>query len=342
MKTHSETGETVAADKPLPEGFSARTDFDAGTIAISKDGVSVTISKGSFAAVANALNDLWPEGAPSLEPGAALTVTDGFTGRSASLPASALSDAAAVLSAFVVKPVPVAEQEPAAQPEEAAEAVEASGEGKAPVVTRKRARQPAPAPVRQAAAPEKRTKAAVDKAQPAQEAAVPEEVPAPEPVPAAEPELAAKPARRPKPASAARAKAKAAPKRKARKPRSRPVVLHVHEAPAWYQALKKRIEVDDGVGGTAVMVKRALALDPKAKDHVKSQAKDERKATGWGYELLSGGKHVAWIIASDEEMLVLTDIVGNPDYKPSKHKLVGGLASRLTASILPKFIEQNS
>jgi len=336
MKTHSETGEDIAADKPLPEGFSARTDFAAGTVAVTRDGVSVTISKGSFAAVANALNDLWPDGAPGLEPGATLTVSDGFTGRTTSLAAHALYDTAAVLAAFVIKPALTAEQE-TAPPEASAETVD---EGKAAVRTRKRAKQPAPAPVRQAAAAEKPSKP-VETKQPVEEAAVAVEAPAPEPV--AEPvlETAPAPVKAVKARAAAKPKAKAAPRRKKRKTRSRPVALHVHEAPAWYQALKKTIEVDDGVGGTAVMVKRALALDPKAKDHVKSQAKDESKATGWGYELLADGKHVAWIIAADSEMFVLTDVVGNPNYKPSKHKLIQGLASRLTASILPSFIEQN-
>lgn len=331
MKRPTKKGSGLPEEKPLPQGFSARSDFDTGSVTISKGKESVSIGMGSYASVANLLHELWPDPAPSLAPGATLMISDGFSGKSTSVLVSALSDAAAVLKAFVVKgdePAAVAPakakvpSKKAAPPEPpAAVAGIQQEEGKASVVTRKRAKKPAAAPSRSKAS-------AAPKEEPKRETAPPAAAkpatgkPAAKATPAAKPKSPAKP----KPAASAKPASKATAKS-----------MPAQETPAWFAAFKKHLEADDGSGGVAELVKCGLVMDPERVNHVRGKAKDDREATGWGYEVLSGGKHVAWVIAADHDKLIVTDVVGDPEYVPSKHKQMAGVMARLTAIVMPKF-----
>lgn len=319
MVKHSKTDDGAKGPATLPKGYSFSPGAAAGTGDIAMGGGKVGIAASSYDSVSNVLNGLWPEGTPSLRPGATLVITDGFTGRSASVLASALPDVVAVLNAFVV-----AEESPAAD-QAASETAVRQEEGKAAVRTRKREGKPAPAPARQPKAAAAKADAPV--AAPPPEAP-PEVVAAPAPAAAAAPAPAVR-----KSAPKAKGKAKAKPRAKAA------VSLKAHEMPEWFVPFGNKVKVDDGQGGTANLVKCGLQLDTGRVNHVKGRSKNPDKATGWGYEVLSGGKRVAWIIAAAPDKLVVTDVVGDPAYVPSKHKHLDGVSSRLTAIVMPKFFE---
>lgn len=83
----------------LPSQFTAVTNFDTETVEIEgPDGNSAVIALGSFASVANILATFSGEHAETLAPGSTLRIEDTFSGRSTTITASSISDAAAAIS----------------------------------------------------------------------------------------------------------------------------------------------------------------------------------------------------------------------------------------------------
>lgn len=137
-----------------------------------------------------------------------------------------------------------------------------------------------------------------------------------------------------KAAAKKKAEPKATPKAKAAPPPEKPVP---NDVPAWFRELPKQITADDGRGGSVELVRRRLALEGPSSDRVKSRSDGTEEDTAWGYEVISAGRHVAWVIANRPERLIVTGVVGDPGYSPSSHKNLTGVTSRLTAIVMPKF-----
>jgi len=55
--------------------------------------------------------------------------------------------------------------------------------------------------------------------------------------------------------------------------------------------------------------------------------------SAWGYEVLAGKTHVAWVIAQDPRTFILT---GALDLPPSTHRVIEGAMARIAASVMPK------
>lgn len=107
------------------------------------------------------------------------------------------------------------------------------------------------------------------------------------------------------------------------------------DMPSWLAALDDTYHRDYGEGISLDLVRaRILLEEPKSRNVTgRAGAKDEPAA--WGYEVISDGRHVAWVIAESERSFVIT---GVPDYEPSVHRVIPGLIARLSVSVLPRVL----
>lgn len=292
----------LASEHRLPDVFKARTNEDAGTVELRKPnhrGVDVAIA--SFQSVANLLNTFAQDGEPSLDPGATITISDSFSGRSITITANTFVDAAAVFHAFVVKKGRYKPQTEAPSEEESGattrEEPKAKSRSKAADAAKPAATVAAderPAAVAAAKAPDKKP-SPEKKAAPAEqrkgEAAATQAKPA---------------AKKPSPAVVAETSAGGAP-----------AVAKGSLAgfPEWAKKSLKAEYADD-VWGFKLLA-TPVALDKENGHNVLGRDDGKAEHRGHGYELTIGGKHAGWVVAESESAFHLTGI---ENYETTKHR----------------------
>lgn len=274
----------LASENKLPAAFKAKTNEDAGTVELRRPNhrpVDIAIS--SYQSAANLLAAFAKDGEPSLDPGATVTITDNFSGRSITITANSFVDAAAVFQAFVVrkgryKPsIDVGAEEDAPQVRAAKKTATAQKSASA----KASAALSTPGKKTASGSPSKAAKPAT---------------PSPKP--------AAGKTGKPKP-TAERAVATDGDHRKG----------SLAGFPSWAKGNLKAEYADEAWGFRLVATK--LSLD---KENGKSVVGvDDGKADhhGFGYELLIHGKHVGWVIAEAPDAFHLTGI---ENYETTRHR----------------------
>lgn len=104
--------------------------------------------------------------------------------------------------------------------------------------------------------------------------------------------------------------------------------------PDWYADLKDEYVSD---AANYRLVRAEVAVDPTSSAKARKVTGRWGEAEGnhaWGYEILSGDRHVAWVVAEDQRTFILT---GAPGFAPSTHRMVEGLMARVTATVMPQF-----
>ncbi len=316
-KERASHGIGLATEHRLPEAFKARTDDDAGTVEIKKEGARpLVIAINSFGAVSNLLAIFSPDGETSLEPGHTIKIVDEFNNRSATITANTFVDIAAALNTFVVErgrylpsaPEAEAASAPAPAPKEvipaaktvvvaAAETVEAPVKPKA-----KKAAAAKKGSQAQAQAPAK--KPAVAKKAPAKQ--VPTETPVAEKPVTKEP---AKP-KTAKPAAPATAPA------------------------GWTKGLP--VEHVDADGGFRLDA-RTLALTKEKAKTTSGVSDGSAEHEAFGYEVSEGtapgGRHLGYVIVEDPKSWIVT---GFGEIPFSKHANLNAAAIRIRVTNLPR------
>jgi len=294
----------------------------------------------SYASVANVLSGLWPDGDAALEPGSTLLIEDNFSGRKATVVAAAVPDVAAVIKGLVTKPgkyvpedgkasaAPAKQEAKAATAETAAAPVKKKKDRREETRKRTEKRRAARAAAKLAAASES-AKAEPSTPQ-AKESAAPEKTPAP----AKKTPPAAKKAATPASKAKAAGKGKGATAAKSGNQKPRPA--GIPKMPRWLEsAHKDREDTDDGEGGKIELSRTAIGLGKKGFKEVLGPAKGDEPDVAWGYDVRSGGEHVAWLIAKPQQGFVIAGVEAF-EYRPSEHKMLGGAVARLQAMIIPK------
>lgn len=313
-KDRGSHGIGLATEHRLPEAFKAKTDADAGTVEIKKEGSRpLNIAINSFGAVSNLLAMFSPDGETSLEPGHTIKIVDEFNNRSATITANAFVDIAAAMNTFVVekgKYLPAAPEAAAASalaPEEVAPAA-----AKVTVAAAEPAQvaEPPSKPKAKKAAPEKATQAQA----PAKKAAAAKKAPARQ-VP---PEIAA--AEQP------------APKEKAKSKTAKPAAPKAAEG--WTASLP--VEHVDADGGFR-LDSRTLALTKERAKTTSGVSDGSAEHEAFGYEVsegtAKGGKHLGYVIVEDPKSWIVT---GFGDIQPSKHANLNAAAIRIRVTNLPR------
>lgn len=102
--------------------------------------------------------------------------------------------------------------------------------------------------------------------------------------------------------------------------------------PEWFKkGFKDEYEADrDGF-----WLKRAqLSIHPAKPKIVLGLWKSGDAISAWGYEVLSGTEHVAWVIADDPQRFLIAEEEGVP---PSSHRAIIGVMARIASMIMPEF-----
>lgn len=286
----------LASEHRLPDVFKARTIEDAGTVELRKPnhrGVDVAIA--SFQSVANLLNTFAQDGEPSLDPGATITISDNFSGRSVTITANTFVDAAAVFHAFVVK-------KGRYKPQTEAPAEEESGTNSRDEPKAKSRSKPAAAgkPAATVAARQEPT-APVDERPAARKAA---------PAGQSKSEPAAPQAKAPaKKATAAKSGTESAAGA------ADVAKGSLAGFPDWAKKSLKAEYADDLWGFR--LVATPVALDKENGHNVLGRDDGKAEHRGHGYELIIHGKHAGWIVAESESAFHLT---GVENYETTKHR----------------------
>jgi hypothetical protein len=131
------------------------------------------------------------------------------------------------------------------------------------------------------------------------------------------------------PAPAA-AKSKPAPSSEGRKSR-RPARPSQDKMPKWFE---KDFNKEYTFAEDHYSMRRArLSIDPQRSKKVLGEWKKKGELSAWGYEILTGKKHVGWVIAEEQNHFVIT---GVPDMAPSDHRAFIGVLARIATTIIPE------
>lgn len=314
-KERASHGIGLATEHRLPEAFKARTDDDAGTVEIKKEGARpLVIAINSFGAVSNLLAIFSPDGKTSLEPGHTIKIVDEFNNRSATITANTFVDIAAALNTFVVErgrylpSAPEAEAASSPAPHEVIPAaktvvVAAAETVEAPVMPK----------AKKAAAAKKGSQAQAQA--PAKKPALAKKAPAKQ-VPT-EPPVTEQPETKPP------AKSKAA----------KPAVPAT--APAgWTKDLP--VEHVDADGGFRLDAKTLALTKEKAKT-TSGVSDGSAEHEAFGYEVSEGtapgGRHLGYVIVEDPKSWIVT---GFGEIPFSKHANLNAAAIRIRVTNLPR------
>jgi hypothetical protein len=101
--------------------------------------------------------------------------------------------------------------------------------------------------------------------------------------------------------------------------------------PKWFERdFDNEIKADnDGF----LMRRARLSIDPARPKNVLGEWKKPSEISAWGYEVVAGKKHVAWVIAEEPKNFVIT---GAPGLAPSKHRALIGVIARIASTIIPE------
>ncbi|MNU43644.1 hypothetical protein D3C71_324340 [compost metagenome] len=326
-KERASHGIGLASEHRLPEAFKARTDDDAGTVEIRKEGARpLNIAINSFGSVSNLLAIFSPDGETSLEPGHTIKIVDEFNNRSATITANTFVDIAAALNTFVVERGKYLPSTPDA---------EASAPAPQEVVPSAKAEAIPTEAVEVAAAPAKTRKAAAAKSV---KAKAPETAAAATPAPAKRAAAAKKAtARQAKPELAAEDTPAAVEKPAVTKQpsKARPAKAAAPAAPAgWTNSLP--VEHVDADGGFRLDA-RTLALTKEKAKTTSGVSDGSAEHEAFGYEVSEGtapgGRHLGYIIVEDPKSWIVT---GFGDIPFSKHANLNAAAIRIRVTNLPR------
>jgi len=114
--------------------------------------------------------------------------------------------------------------------------------------------------------------------------------------------------------------------------RSQSSVESVDQIPDWFtQGFQDEYSNSDP---EFTLRRTRLSLDPENSKNVIGAWEKPGDISGWGYEIVSGGKHVAWVIAEDPRRLLIT---GAPGLPPSPHSAIIGAIARIANLVVPTF-----
>lgn len=321
----------AANERPLPERYSASVDAAKDTVTISKGSQSVAIRMQSYASVANVLDMLEKSGGV-LEAAASIELKEPFTGSTASVSTASLDDVVAALTTLAISTKQVAPQPSAPAEPPAEEAKPASKPVRAK--SRKATTTSAPAPE-----PQEATPPAEQSEQVPEVAEAPADASAPSPATTkgkTKPSKTAKAAKSAKPPETVE---KEAPPSAAAPAEPSPAVQPPKakgKAKAPAKAAAPKVEAPEGwldrdfqkeyAGEKFRMVRAEISIDPEHRRNALGAWKKGKGVRAEGYEVLSGDKHVAWVIAEDPKSFILT---GAFDLKWSQHRALAGLLARI-------------
>lgn len=328
----------------LPGPYKIDTSNDGETVTISRSGSkSVSVKASSIEGIKNVLSKFWPYGNEKLTPATEMILLDQFSGNAVKLNLGSLSDVARIVDQILLSETststPLSSDEPVkrgrgrpkkiidavAQPSPAKPADDGgnqtsqiapsdSGVQQAPKRGRGRPpKQQQPVPVVSNVAVEEVSKEPMV-SPPAPDVALVTEVPVKRgrgrPKKNVEPALVASPPATETPVKRGRGRP---PKNTDSQQVSaeEPGVVLLGGAPSWFGAtFLPKYEAHSQNGASWVLNKVPLKLQRPGSKMVEGIALKPEDVSGWGYQITSGGKHVAWVIVSGPSSLSIVSTDG--------------------------------